>query len=498
MSFHAITRSILMGPLIISFLLSPGCKSCQKPHITAVSLDPCNFGKETGIPFYLPKPLLIVSKNFRSIEQAKVGLTDSAPIPGGFDDQAKYADLNARTNFAGLNQGTPATTQSADGSEVDPAKSSPRVYTQDGAPMTPNEAPSDGLAPATFYTYQIVFIPDMSQKYGLKIRGGPGEIRAAMNLVNGWQFTGLGPYYMKDSSTAQDMLAAGISTRLAGQAAADVLNGVTDLAGVAGGQSGLVNSDHPTVQSLAKTIGTLPSGSCRMTMPQFAQIAIYEPTLMPDGRMEWQPIVDLCFDREYLGSEITTVQYAQKMGSTVGTTDSARTRVEAGTESSQVAALDPMIRALIANNYGIDPDSAAIQPAVAGTQSGGTNSAGGVNQIQVDCNGGCGSEKKEFNLFKCERPVRKRAQVQSRVLRTIPTMSRGYVSETDDDLGGSIGSEDTGVQSGEALPSPGAATTINNNFLTEPQLASPLTGSSTTSADETTAEVVQGGQELGD
>ena len=83
----------------------------------------------------------------------------------------------------------------------------------------------DGLKPEAFFTYHIVFVPDMTQKYGLKIKGGAGEIRAAMNLVNGWQFTGLGPYYMKDSSTAQNTLAAGITANLAASGVADAVEG---------------------------------------------------------------------------------------------------------------------------------------------------------------------------------------------------------------------------------------------------------------------------------
>src|SRR5262249_49525426 len=73
---------------------------CRHPSLTAVPLSPWNQGEPCGIPFYMPKPLLVISKNFRYIEEAKVGLTTPAPIPGGFDDQSKYADLNARTNFS--------------------------------------------------------------------------------------------------------------------------------------------------------------------------------------------------------------------------------------------------------------------------------------------------------------------------------------------------------------------------------------------------------------
>src|SRR5947209_20460189 len=106
MSRTASVPALLLGLAALS-------TGCHHPSVTAVSLnphccdhhfaflhDPCK--EPEGIPFYLPKPLLIISKNVRNIEEAKVGLTDTAPIPNYFDDQAKYADLNARTNFAGL------------------------------------------------------------------------------------------------------------------------------------------------------------------------------------------------------------------------------------------------------------------------------------------------------------------------------------------------------------------------------------------------------------
>src|SRR6516165_6783634 len=115
-------RAVLFAQCVVTVV---GLSGCQHPSVTAISLnphycdhkfaflyDPCK--EPEGIPFYLPKPLLIIGKNFRNIEETKVGLTDSAPIPNFFDDQAKYADLNARTNFAGLDgnaaTGTPAAT----------------------------------------------------------------------------------------------------------------------------------------------------------------------------------------------------------------------------------------------------------------------------------------------------------------------------------------------------------------------------------------------------
>jgi len=81
--------SRLLASSVTMALVAAGC--CH-PSVTAVPLSSWNQCEPPGIPFYLPKPLLVITKNVRYIEEAHVGLTDSAPIPGTFDDQAKYAD----------------------------------------------------------------------------------------------------------------------------------------------------------------------------------------------------------------------------------------------------------------------------------------------------------------------------------------------------------------------------------------------------------------------
>lgn len=318
--------------------LAGALAGCQHPSVSAVSLnahhcdhhfaflyDPCK--EPEGIPFYLPKPLLIISKNFRNIEEAKVGLTDTAPIPNFFDDQAKYADLNARTNFAGLDgkgaTGTPATT-SGDQKFPDKdatnlaSKSGQHIFSGNGAPVTPGTVPPDGLKPEAFFTYQIVFVPDITQKYGLRVKGGAGEIRAAMNLVNGWQFTGLGPYYMKDSSTAQNTLAGGITANLAASGVADVVTAVAGLRGGAGGTSKLQSGpapnskpkemDYEQVQALVDAMKSLKP--CFVSIPGYAEISVYEPYISPEGTMEWKQIAEKTFARDVLG---TTLDHADVM-----------------------------------------------------------------------------------------------------------------------------------------------------------------------------------------
>jgi len=302
-----------------------GLSGCQHPSVTAVSLDhycdhkfaflydPCK--DHEGIPFYLPKPLLIVAKNFRNIEDAKTGLTDPVPIPGNFDDQSKYADLNSRSAFSGGSDAAPGPTTAAspDVASVFPGQNiapglQTYTYSSQAPQVSPRDLVNDNLTPETFYTYQIIFVPDMTQKYGLKVKGGAGELRAAMNLVNGWQFTGIGPFYMKDSSTSQNTLSAGIAANLAARGVGDLIKDIASLnpgstsstttPGTPKGQGKLLGGDGATaiIQSL-QDLNLKP-----MRLSKFAEIAVYEAYITPEGTMEWKPIHKQEYDRDVLGA----------------------------------------------------------------------------------------------------------------------------------------------------------------------------------------------------
>jgi hypothetical protein len=418
---EAVMSHRLIGPLLLIGMTGVQT-GCHHPTVTAVSLAPhvcdqrcsllrgCHDDPE-GIPFYLPKPLLIVSKNFRNIEDAKVGLTDSPPIPNTFDDQSKYADLNARTNFNFDGTGASTATDASGGgkapaalaadptnppdpgaTKIPPAstasKSGAYAYSPNPPNVTPHDVPSDGLAPNTFYTYQIVFVPDLTQKYGLKIKGGVGEIRAAMNLVNGWQFTGLGPYYMKDSSTAQDVMASGIAARLGGQAAQDVLKGVAGL--TSGGKApGTVPANAPRLQSLARTIEELKQEAHPlMTIPNYAEIYVYEATLGPDGQMVWCEIVGKPFDRHYIGQGKVAAGYATpEIEARVLPNAQAATNAASASPSILTGGLHPSISNIISQALG-----SPIQSAPAGTPTPATTP--GILGAQPSGNGLLHHEKK--------------------------------------------------------------------------------------------------------
>jgi hypothetical protein len=299
--------------MLVPLLGATGCRFCRpakpSPSVTAVGLSPANRCEPEGIPYYLPKPLLVIAKNVRHIDEAKVGLTNPAPIPNAFDSQGSYADVKA-------NVAVPAANQGLDAVSAIPHRLPERFDDNEntlpeyGEQMTPAERLGDGLAPDCFYTYQIIFVPDLTQKYGLRVTGGAGEIRAAMNLVNGWMYTGMGPYYMKDSSTAQDMLAGGAAAMYTGRGVADVVNQIGELATLDGAlgaeRSGSSSNRGVPARSvidrataLAKALQT--ESPVPQTMLNFAEITIYEPVLSPDGMStEWKQIAQHSFDRQYI------------------------------------------------------------------------------------------------------------------------------------------------------------------------------------------------------
>lgn len=528
------TRTLFTLGILASSAFNSGCGilwGCKHAEVTAVSLNPCDgklWGKEAGIPFYLPKPLLVVSKNVRNIEEAKTGLTDTVPIPTGFDDQAKYADLNARTNFAGLQtpidaKGEPnagPVAAGGNGGEPKPGasdgqKSGPYLHSASPAPLSPNVAPSDGLSPKTFYTYQIVFVPDMSQKYALRIKGGPGEIRAAMNLVNGWQFTGLGPFYLKDSATAQNILASGISARLGGQAAADVLHASAALASAAGVKpgglnAGAIDSDNPAVANMVNTFQALPLGMCVSKIENFAEIHVYEPNLTPDGRMEWSEIVNLSFDRDYLGYECHAPVAKQqgeplpqpktlddKKGADAG-------KLNAGQVGNVVQGVNSDLgRAALGAVFGIQTPSqirrngGGLNAGPIGALNAGEvapqpvpATIGGINQIQVDCDGKCDKTSKQFNLFNFGGSKHKaeplRPVISQRALLLPGTVNAGPAAEASPSslTPPNTKKEPVRLNAGEIDPriAPAAAPVINQtfnqnaNFAGETRQAVPVPG----------------------
>lgn len=350
--------------VVLSLVGLMGLAGCQTGSITAVNMNPDAHEPE-GIPYYLPKPYLIITKNIRYIPTPTVGLTQTVAIPqnssisnqsptsGGTNangGNGKSANGGAGGNGtggsgsgaggsgggsagggsggAGSGSGSTATNtaqsttagnqastssdsstnsdnnQGKSGSEQSAASAyGSQVLGPASIAVVPPASISDGLVPQEFYTYQIVYLPDLTQKYGLQIKGGSGEMRATENLVNGWMHTGTGPLLIADSTTAQDVTASG-------QAIADVSQAVGQVALSAFGIPTLPtggasqNSGGGAAKNTAAAIPTASNNNVT-PIPNYAQIYVFELQLSADKKTtQWVPVAGLpSFSREWIELE---------------------------------------------------------------------------------------------------------------------------------------------------------------------------------------------------
>jgi hypothetical protein len=345
--------------LLLVMLGAPLMGGCFHPYITAVDLN--NPNAPEGMPYYLPKPYIIISKNIRYIPTPTVGLTETASIPNMFDTGPQNqggsngtsggggSGGGGSTNTPPTNSGGKQKTGGGSGSSSNvvqaakvpsdqnsnntnapsgnqdnsqsPGPSATPIYNgQVLGPASITVVPSapipDGLTPQTFFTYQIMFLPDLTQKYGLRIKGGVGEMRSTLNMVNGWMFTGPGPVYFKDSSTAEITTANWTGADSALESAAKIVSTIYGIPSIGG--TGTSNK----LQS-AKVPGA-PAGN---EISDFAQIWIYEGSLSPDGKsMTWNLLkssdhATATITRTYLGLESTQSPNGSGSVGTGGTSD---------------------------------------------------------------------------------------------------------------------------------------------------------------------------------
>jgi len=137
-----------------------------------------------GIPYYLPRPYLLVTKNFAVSETTT---KSESPQP---------TDENKKTNKT---SGTMIV-----------------VTTTVSAPSTSTNA--------DVFAWQIIFLPDLEQKYGLRFKRGWGSQETSINLVDGWKLAGINS--KSDAKTAETIAAIGTVIKEAASAASAVVSPV--------------------------------------------------------------------------------------------------------------------------------------------------------------------------------------------------------------------------------------------------------------------------------
>lgn len=125
------TKRIYVLLLLGATLIFSGCAST----ITASS------GGETGIPYYLPKPYLLITKNLTFLTEK----------------------ITEKKNDKGNTEAIEHTV----------------------GPITTNNNKGDS------YFFQVIYLPDLTQKYGLEIQSRTGIIKTKVTWIDGWKLVGL-------------------------------------------------------------------------------------------------------------------------------------------------------------------------------------------------------------------------------------------------------------------------------------------------------------------
>lgn len=178
-------------------LVTLALASCA-PTLTAYKLD--GSGKRvhrhaaSGIPYYLPKPYLLIARNLVLVPEK------TEPSKSGIDS---------------------------------------------------------GMEPESRYTYQIVYLPEMSQQYGLRMTRGLGSYGTEISLKDGWMFTGA--RFEGDTEVAETIEA---TSKLVAEAGKLVSAGAAP-------QSALVKAlDGIAANPVSLHLFDLTNGACVAAWPQ--------------------------------------------------------------------------------------------------------------------------------------------------------------------------------------------------------------------------------------
>ena len=151
---------------------------------------------KSGIPFYMPRPYLLIAKNLIPIPTDTKTAPDATKAPTPPPPSGTTKKSGGTTGSGTSNARQSATTP--------PTKNGP-----------------DTVVNQTFYTYQVVYLPDPCQKFGVKIHPGIGTLDTTLNFADGWQFTGTN--VKSDTTTAQIITALGTPLQALAGLAGDVL-----------------------------------------------------------------------------------------------------------------------------------------------------------------------------------------------------------------------------------------------------------------------------------
>jgi len=180
---------------VFLFIFLCGCATT--PYSVPVSETAKRETPGKGIPYYLPHPYLVITKNLTFVTSAEKAASSS----------------------------TSATTEKQSGSQVFNVKCSNNKEDTDKTKSDQNNCSSVNNAASAKDTYamQVIYLPDRSQKYALYCHRGTGTYDASVTLVDGWKLSGLNT--KSDAKTAEIIQAIGSAAKDVASVAGEILKG---------------------------------------------------------------------------------------------------------------------------------------------------------------------------------------------------------------------------------------------------------------------------------
>jgi len=150
--------------------------ACSPTIIKVIPLSPKakSENNNEGIPYYLPKPYLLITKNMHG---AKTSTTKKK-------ETKKDGSATETTTTASEPKPPKYTETEKTETKKDGTKTVTKLKQTEGANIVQLKQDT--------YSYQIIYLPDLEYKYGVVIdRGKGGEFKNSISIVDGWKLTGI-------------------------------------------------------------------------------------------------------------------------------------------------------------------------------------------------------------------------------------------------------------------------------------------------------------------
>lgn len=172
------SASVSFGTILLTFTLVSGCASISVEHLTP-NLEPMPDRVTTGVPYYMPKPYLLV-----------VRLPAVATDKGSATDNSGHNDMTPPHRPGSADNANPGGDSGGEGHAGGDEK---EAGDSDAKP-----APSGGAGDISFsfgnsiYLLKIVYLPDMRHPMAVSASGGMfGSASLQPTLQDGWMLTGM-------------------------------------------------------------------------------------------------------------------------------------------------------------------------------------------------------------------------------------------------------------------------------------------------------------------